>query len=85
MAKLVAFAQFQAMLSHAAGVEEALLPNEIEMLHSLGAKYAEPLTPDAFDVVALEVILRNVEIRKGYRFDTKKDVPRMIDMPRTKD
>ena len=84
MAKLVAFAQFQAMLSRAAEVEDALLPNELEMLHSLGAKYAEPLTPDPFDVTALEVILRNVEIRKGYRFDAKKDVPRMIDMPRSK-
>jgi len=85
MAKLVAFAQFQSMLSLAAEVEEALLPNEIEMLHSLSAKYAEPLTPDPFDITALEVILRNVEIRKGYRFDAKKDVPRMIDMPHTKD
>ncbi len=85
MAKLVAFAQFQSMLSRAVEVEEELLSNEIEMLHSLGAKYAEPLTPDPFDITALEVILRNVEIRKGYRFDAKKDAPRMIDMPRTKD
>ena len=68
MAKLVAFAQFQSMLSRAVEVEEELLSNEIEMLHSLGAKYAEPLTPDPFDITALEVILRNVEIRKGYRF-----------------
>ena len=85
MAKLVAFAQFQSMLSRAAVVEEELLPNEIEMLHSLCVKYAEPLTPDLFDITALEVIMRNVEIRKGYRFDAKKDVPRVIDMPRAKD
>ena len=44
-----------------------MLPNELEMLHSLNEKYSEPLNPDPFDVIALEVILRNVEVRKGYR------------------
>ncbi|MBR45250.1 MAG: hypothetical protein CMM31_01970 [Rhodospirillaceae bacterium] len=84
MAKLVAFVQFQAMLSRAAELEDALLPNELEMLRSFSAKYTEPLSPDPFDITALEVILRNVQVRKGYRFDAKKDAPRMIDMPRTK-
>ncbi|MDP7641908.1 MAG: hypothetical protein QGI52_05600 [Alphaproteobacteria bacterium] len=54
------------------------------MLHSLNEKYSEPRTPDPFDATALEVILRNIEIRKGYRIDVKKDAARVIDLPRAK-
>ena len=46
------------------------------------AKYAEPLDPDPFDVTALEVLLRNVEIRKGYRFDPRTEGGRVIELPR---
>ena len=72
------------MLDRAAGVEDKFLPNELEMLHSHGAKYAEPLDPDPFDLTVLEVTLRNVEVRKGYRIYVKKDAPRVIDPPRIK-
>ena len=72
MVKLAAYAEFTTMLDRAAGFEDKLLPNELEMLHSLAAKYCEPLTPDPFDVTALDVILRNIEVRKGCRFDVKK-------------
>ena len=34
---------------------------------------------------ALEVILRNVEVRKGYAFDPRKDGGRVIDLPRSGD
>ena len=54
-------------------------------LHSLSAKCAYLLDPDSFDVTALEVILRNVEIRKGYRFDVQKEAGRVIELPRVKD
>ena len=53
------------------------------MVRSLKAKYAEPLSPDPFDVTCLEVMRRNVEIRKGYRFDPKRDGGRVIDLPRS--
>ena len=85
MVKLVAYAEFKAMLARAVELEGALLPNEVEMLHSLSAKYREPLDLDPFDVTALEVILRNVEIRKGYRLDVKKDPAKVIDLPRMKE
>ncbi|MBT3628700.1 MAG: hypothetical protein HOM52_18175 [Rhodospirillaceae bacterium] len=85
MVKLVAYTEFKDALEQAAAVEEALLPNELEMLHSLIAKYGEPLDLDPFDVTALEVILRNVEVRKGYRIDVKKDPARVIDLPRVKE
>ena len=85
MVKLAAYAEFKSMLDRAEEVEDQLLPNELEMLHSLGARYAEPLTPDPFDITALEVIMRNVEVRKGCSFDVKKDAGRVIDLPRVKD
>ena len=85
MVKLAASAEFKSMLDRAAEVEDQLLPNELEMLHSLGARYAEPLTPDPFAITALKVIMRNVEVRKGFSFDGKKDAGRVIDLPRVKD
>ena len=85
MVKLAAYAEFKAMLDHAAEIEEELLPNELEMLHSLNAKYSEPLNLDPFDVTAIEVILRNVGVRKGFSFDVKKDAARVIDLPRVKE
>ena len=57
------------MLERAAEVEDELLTNELEMLHSLNAKYSEPLNLDPFDVTAIEVILRNVGVRKGFSLD----------------
>ena len=46
-------------------IEEKLKPNEFEMLHNLQAKYVEPLNPAPYEVISLNVMLRNVEIRKG--------------------
>ena len=40
---------------------------------------------DPFDATALEVILRNVEVRKGYDFDPRRDGGRVIDLPRSGD
>tara|TARA_Y100000758_G_scaffold278536_1_gene224487 strand:+ start:380 stop:637 length:258 start_codon:yes stop_codon:yes gene_type:complete len=85
MVKLAAYAEFKTMLDRAAEVEDKLLPNELEMLHSLNAKYSEPLNLDPFDVTAIEVILRNVGVRKGFSLDVKKDTARVIDLPRVKE
>jgi len=78
------YSELLRLLDEAEAVEEALMPNELEMLRSLKAKYAEPSVVDPFDVTALNVMLRNVEIRKGYHFDSKKDAGRVIDLPRAK-
>jgi hypothetical protein len=85
MVKLVAYAEFKTLLNQAAALEEALLPNELEMVHSLADKYAEAVDLDPFDVTAIEVILRNVDVRKGFRMDVKKDPARVIDLPRIKE
>ena len=85
MVELVAFVGLQRLIESAEAIEESLMPNEREMLHSLKSRYREPIDVDPFDVTALEVILRNVEVRKGYDFDPRKDGGRVIDLPRTGD
>ena len=85
MVELVAHVALQRLIESAEAVEESLMPNEREMLHSLRAKYLVPIDVDPFDATALEVILRNVEVRRGYDFDPRKDGDRVIDLPRTGD
>lgn len=82
MVNLARHAEAQRLLEQIAAVEEQLLPNELEMVHHLRAKYGEPGVNDFDDVTVLEVILRNVEIRKGYRIDAKRDAPRAYDLER---
>lgn len=82
MVALAAFATLRGLIEEAEAVEESLTPNEREMLRSLRSKYAAPAGVDPFDRTALEVMLRNVEIRKGYDFDPHRDSGRVIDLPR---
>ena len=85
MVELVAFVALRRLIEAAEAVEESLMPNERETLHSLKAKYREPTDVDPFDATALEVIVRNVEVRKGYDFDPRRDGGRVIDLPRSGD
>ena len=79
---LAAYAGFKERLDVIAAIEGQLIPNELETYRSLALKYADPITPDPTDVACLDVIARNVEIRKGYNFDSKTDGGRVIDLPR---
>ena len=81
MFDMTAYAAFKNRLDDLGAVEGELLPNERETYRSLALKYAEPATPDATDAVCLDVILRNVAIRKGYDFDAKTDGGRVIELP----
>ncbi len=83
MFNMTRYAELKRLLTEVQAIEEKLMPNELEMLRSLQAKYVEPLNPDPYDVTSLNVMLRNVEIRKGYRFDPKRDGGRVINLPRT--
>ena len=56
--------------------------HELEMLHSLCDKYAEPIAIDPFDATALNAMLRTIKVRKNYVFDVRKDAGRVIDLPR---
>ena len=82
MFDMTGYAELKRLLMKVEAIEESLMPNELEMLHSLKAKYVEPLNPDPFDVTSLNVMLRNVVIRKGYRFDPRRDEGRVINLPR---
>ena len=56
--------------------------HELEMLHSLCDKYAEPIAIDPFDATALNAMLRTIKVRKNYVFDVRKDAGRVIDLHR---
>ena len=83
MANMTGYVELKRLLTEVEAIEEKLTPNELDMLRSLKARYIEPLNPDPFDVTSLNVMLRNVEIRRGYRFDPRKDGGRVINLPRT--
>ena len=78
MFDMTGYAELKRLLTKVEAIEEKLMPNELEMLRSLKAKYVEPLTPDPFDVTSLNVMLRNVEIRKGYRFDPSSPLKKAL-------
>ena len=82
MFNMIAYATFKERLAELGAVEDELMPNELETYRSLALKYAEPATPEATDAICLDVILRNVEIRKGYDFDARTDSGRVIDLPK---
>ena len=82
MFDMTGYAVLKRLIDSVAAIEDKLMPNEFETFRSLVAKYAEPASPDATDITCLEVILRNIEIRKGYRIDPRTDGGRVIDMPR---
>ena len=80
MFNMAAYSAFKGLIDEVGALDEQLMPNELETYRSLAIKYAAPLSPDATDVTCLEVILRNVQIRKGYDFDPATDGGRVIDL-----
>ena len=85
MFDMAKFVEVKSLLDRIEQVEPKLTPNEREMFRSLAAKYSEPVHTDFDDQICLEVILRNVEIRKGFNFDPARDPTRVIDLPRAPD
>jgi hypothetical protein len=83
MRKLIDHVQVNRLLDRLAAVKEKLTPNERELFHKLKAKYHEPGATGFDDKTCLEVMLRNIEIRRGYALDPKDTVARIIDLPRT--
>jgi hypothetical protein len=72
------------LLAEAEVLAPDLTPNEREMLSHLKSKYATPDHGDFDDKICLEVMLRNVAIRKGYTMDPKSDAARVIEVTRTR-
>ncbi len=57
------------LLEELGALEDRLLENERSLLRELGRKYAEPTDGDFDDLTCLQVIRRNVEVRRGYASD----------------
>ena len=70
MFDMTGYAELKRLLTKVEEIEDKLMPNELEMLRSLKAKYDGPLSPDPFDVTALNVIFRNVDISRVPRENT---------------
>ncbi len=84
MFDMAGYVEFKHLIDRVEAAGAALMPNETETLAELKDKYAEPLTPDATDVTCLEVILRNIEIRKHYAVDAESHARRTIEFEATK-
>jgi len=82
---LTRHAEVSSLLDEVEKVEKSLTANELELFRHLKAKYADPGPGGDDDKVCLEVMLRNIEIRKGYGLDPKRDTGRKIDLERRKD
>ncbi|MFQ5955550.1 MAG: hypothetical protein ACE5JZ_10840 [Kiloniellales bacterium] len=76
------FVELRRLLDAVAAVEDRLAPHERELYRDLKAKYAEPVQTAADDRTCLEVMLRNVEIRKSYGLDSGRASNRVIEVKR---
>ena len=82
MVKLAQIAQISQLIEQVETVADRLTPNELEMFHHLKSKYAEPVQGHFDDATCLEVILRNVAIRREYAHSPQSAAGRRIDLPR---
>ncbi len=85
MVNLANHTQVLKLLAEAEAMAADLTPNEREMLSHLKSKYAVPDHGDFDDKICLEVMLRNIAIRKGYAIDPKADAARVIEVTRTRE
>ncbi len=84
MVNLAYHAEVLKLLAEVEAMAADLTPNELEMLSHLRSKYAVPDHGDFDDKICLEVMLRNVAIRKSYTMDPKSDAARVIELARTR-
>jgi len=81
MVNLAHYAEIKALLDEVAARADALSPNERELYHTLAARYEEPVTGSFEDKTCLEVMLRNMELRKGYGLKAS-DATRRVELAR---
>ena len=84
MVNLAYHAEVLKLLAEVEAMAADLTPNEREILAHLRSKYAVPDHGDFDDKICLEVMLRNVAIRRGYTMDPKSDAARVIEVTRTR-
>jgi hypothetical protein len=85
MPNLSELAEVMRLLDQLAAVEDELTPNERELFRSLKTKYESPGPTSFDDQTCLEVMLRNVAVRRGYNLDPQDTIGRIIDLPRKDD
>ncbi len=73
------------LLAEVEAIAADLTPNELEMLSHLRSKFAVPDHGDFDDKICLEVMLRNVAIRRSYTMDPKSDATRVFELARMRD
>jgi hypothetical protein len=78
---LAHYAEIKAVLDAVAARADELSPNERELFHTLAARYEEPVAGSFEDKTCLEVMLRNVELRKGYGMKAS-DATRRVELAR---
>jgi hypothetical protein len=81
MVNLAHYAEIKAVLDEVAARADELSPNERELFHTLAARYEEPVTGSFEDKTCLEVMLRNMELRKGYGLKAS-DATRRVELAR---
>jgi hypothetical protein len=81
MVNLAHYAEIKRLLDEVAGLADQLSPNERELFHTLAARYEEPVTGTFDDQTCLEVMLRNVALRKGYGLKAS-EATRRVDLER---
>jgi hypothetical protein len=84
MVNLAHYAEIKALLDEVTAVADRLSPNERELFHTLAARYEEPVTGTFDDKTCLELMLRNVALRKGYGMKAS-EATRRLDLPRKSD
>lgn len=81
MVNLAHYAEIKTLLDEVAACADDLSPNERELFHTLMARYEEPVTGSFEDKTCLEVMLRNVALRRGYGLKAS-DAVRRVDLAR---
>lgn len=84
MVNLAHYAEIKALLDDVAALADDLSPNERELFHTLAARYEEPVTGSFEDKTCLEVMLRNVALRKSYGLKAS-DATRRVELARKPD
>jgi len=84
MVNLAHYAEIKTLLDRVGDCADELSPNERELFHTLAARYEEPVTGSFEDKTCLEVMLRNVALRKDYGLKAQ-DATRRVDLPRKPD
>jgi hypothetical protein len=82
MVQITLMAAIRNALSDLKEIEGDLMANELELCAVLRKKYAESIEAEEEDLLCLDLIKRNIGVRKSHRFDPRKDAKHDITFER---